>query len=58
MKKKSNILIALMILAICTMSCTKEKKTDLSIFAGAGLIKPITDLITNFEKKNNIKIHK
>ncbi len=31
-------------------------KSDLTIFSGAGLIKPMGELITSFEKKNNVKL--
>lgn len=41
------------LLAGCGQS---ENKSDLTVFSGAGLIKPVGELITAFEKKNNVKI--
>jgi len=55
---KKRILVTL--LSVCILfayGCKKESGQDgLTIFAGAGLIKPMGDLIHAFEKNENIKI--
>lgn len=42
--------------AFLFMTCKPAQAQDLKIFSGAGLIKPMEELRTNFEKKHNVKI--
>ncbi|HOP61992.1 MAG TPA: molybdate ABC transporter substrate-binding protein [Spirochaetota bacterium] len=51
-------MISLLIAAVFFIpGCGKDKPADLVVFSGAGLIKPVGELITAFEKKEGVKIN-
>ena len=57
MKKFIATISIIFLLLLVLTSCGEKSKHDLVIFAGAGLIKPMTDLISSFEEKEDIKIN-
>ncbi len=55
MKKKINLTLpACIILCLFLYSGCAKKQTDFTVFAGAGLIKPMEELVANFERKAGI----
>ncbi len=56
MNRKALISFFALTIILCYSSCSQKKDADLVIFSGAGLIKPISECINRFEKKNNVHV--
>ncbi len=57
MKKFLFVILSVGLFLLSITGCGKKSEYDLVIFAGAGLIKPMTDLVKSFEEAENVKIN-